>query len=115
MVLAAEAELSRIRKELPPEINRELDAVSFHFELLPSAEELADGIEADQLGLFDGNALGEAEFPLPTRIVIWLQNLWEMAESDEEVFRDEIRITLLHEIGHFFGWDEDEIEARGLD
>lgn len=115
MVLAAEAELSRIRQELPPEINRELDSVSFHFEFLPSPEEIADGIDPDQLGLFDGNALGDSEFPLPTRIVIWLQNLWEMAESGEDGFRDEIRITLLHEIGHFFGWDEDDLEARGLD
>jgi predicted Zn-dependent protease with MMP-like domain len=32
-----------------------------------------------------------------------------------EVFRDEVRLTYLHELGHYLGWDEDELAARGLD
>lgn len=112
---AAAEELARIRGELPPELNRALDKVSFIFERIPSPAEIAEGIEPDQLGVFDGNALGETEFPMPTRIVLWLENLWDLAEGDADIFREEVRITLLHEIGHFFGWGEDEMEARGLD
>lgn len=45
----------------------------------------------------------------------WLENLWDFAEHDEETFRDEVRVTLLHEIGHLLGWDEDDIADRGLE
>lgn len=108
-------ELERIRAELPAELDRELDKVSFIFEAVPTEADLTSGVEADQLGLFDGNPLGEAEFPMPTRIVVWLENVWDLAEEDPAIFREEIRITLLHEIGHFLGWDEDDIESRGLE
>ena len=37
------------------------------------------------------------------------------AASDEVAYREEIRITYLHELGHYFGMDEDDLEARGLD
>ena len=48
---------------------------------------------------------------------------WEEAEEDgtiirgggETVVREEIRITLLHEVGHHFGLDEDDLEALGFD
>jgi len=115
MLAVAERELRRIRAELPAELNRELDKVSFIFEAVPSVEDRANGVEPDQLGLFDGNPLGAAEFPMPTRIIVWLENLWDLAGGDAEIFREEVRITLLHEIGHFLGWDEEEVESRGLE
>ena len=37
-----------------------------------------------------------------------------MAEGDEETFLNEVRTTILHEIGHFFGLDEGDLEIRGL-
>ena len=40
---------------------------------------------------------------------------WDFAEGDVEVFRDEVRLTYLHELGHYFGWDEDDLTARGLE
>jgi predicted Zn-dependent protease with MMP-like domain len=30
-------------------------------------------------------------------------------------FRAEARLTFLHELGHYLGWDEDQVSARGLD
>ena len=68
------------------------------------------GVEADTLGLFDE---GAPETPTP-RIRLWLENLWDFAEDDTEVFRAEVRTTLLHEIGHLLGWDEQDVEERGL-
>lgn len=44
-----------------------------------------------------------------------MENLWDFAEGDVETFRDETRLTYLHELGHYLGWDEDELAARGLD
>lgn len=37
-----------------------------------------------------------------SQIILFLQNRWEFAERDENVFRKEIRTTFLHELGHFF-------------
>jgi len=31
------------------------------------------------------------------------------------VYREEVRVTYLHELGHYLGWDEDDLTARGLD
>ena len=49
------------------------------------------------------------------RIRLWLGNILDYAGGDPAIFREEIRTTLLHEIGHVLGWDEDDLEARGLD
>jgi len=73
----------------------------------------------DILGIYIGVPLEEkgpelAPTPLPDRIVIFRDNLCEMCDSREELV-DEIRITVLHEIGHHFGLDEDRLEELGYD
>jgi len=73
----------------------------------------------DILGIYIGVPLEEkgpelAPTPLPDRIVIFRDNLCEMCDSREELI-DEIRITVLHEIGHHFGLDEDRLEELGYD
>ena len=77
-----------------------------------------ENVEPDILGLFVGGDLEhDAGAPpmLPAQILLFLENLWDHAEGDPAVFRDEVRITYLHELGHFLGWDEDEIARRGLE
>ncbi len=49
------------------------------------------------------------------RIRLFLTNLWEWVEQDEQDFRDEVGTTFLHELGHYLGWDEDEVNERGLE
>jgi len=84
------------------------------------ADCLASGevIEDDLLGLFEGSSLAdpepEAAAQLP-RIRLFLDNLWDYAEKKPELFREEVHVTLLHELGHYLGLDEDEISARGLE
>jgi predicted Zn-dependent protease with MMP-like domain len=106
------------QRQFPPEIRALARSVAVHYEQLPAADVLADGFEPDILGLFAGNphaaGLG-AEAPLPPQILLYLENLWDFAEGDIEVFRDEVRLTYLHELGHYLGWDEDELAARGLE
>ena len=106
------------QRRLPPEIRPLARDVAVHYERVPAADVLADGFEVDILGLFSGSAYGE-EFshdnPLPAHILLYLDNLWEFSGEDLEVFRDEVRLTYLHELGHYLGWDEDQIAARGLD
>ena len=70
------------------------------------------------LGPAVGSAHGtelEQTNPAPPQILLYFENLWDFAESDVEVFRDECRLTYLHELGHYLGWDEDDLTARGLD
>ncbi len=106
------------QRQLPPEIRPLARGVAVHYERLPAADVLADGFPDDILGLFTGSAHGMElahDNPAPPQILLYLENLWDFAEDDLEVYRDEVRVTYLHELGHYLGWDEDELAARGLD
>jgi predicted Zn-dependent protease with MMP-like domain len=50
----------------------------------------------------------------PSSIVLYQRNL-ERAARDRRELVEEIRATLLHEVGHFLGLDEEELWQRGLD
>ena len=106
------------QRRLPPELRAIARDVPVHYEKLPTADLIAEGFEPDILGLFTGNAHGEElshDNPAPPQILLYLENLWDFSEDDLEVFREEVRLTYLHELGHYLGWDEDEVAARGLD
>jgi predicted Zn-dependent protease with MMP-like domain len=73
----------------------------------------------DLLGLYVGVPLEDkgpdrAPTPMPDRVLIFRENLCQMCESRDELI-DEIRITVLHEIGHHFGLDEDRLEELGYE
>jgi predicted Zn-dependent protease with MMP-like domain len=115
--LASEA-VAAAQRELPPEIRELAKAVPVRFEPAPDAAILAEGFEPDLLGLFAGNPVGtelSTDDPSPARIYLYTANLWDFAGEDVGVFRDEVRLTYLHELGHFLGWDEEQLAARGLD
>lgn len=111
----AETELRETMESLPSEIRESLRPVPVIFEEFPSPEAVADGIATDQLGVFEGGEVGESGIPQPARIVLWLGNLWEMCDAAEATYREEVRITLLHEFGHFLGWNEEDLFDRGLE
>lgn len=72
----------------------------------------------DLLGLFEGASLSDATpdsaESLP-RVRLFLDSLWDYAEGDPAGFREEVRITLLHELGHYLGLDEDQVADLGLE
>ncbi|WP_067976993.1 metallopeptidase family protein [Mycolicibacter icosiumassiliensis] len=72
--------------------------------------------EPDLLGLYEGVALTERDSSyagsLPDTITIYRDALLEMCESDDEVV-DEVRITVIHEIAHHFGIDDDRLHELG--
>jgi predicted Zn-dependent protease with MMP-like domain len=75
-----------------------------------------DELEGDELGLFEGaTAMEETDAADMPRIRLFLANLWEWVDEDEQDFRDEVGTTFLHELGHYLGWDEDEVSERGLE
>ncbi len=115
---AAAEVVGATQRQLPPDLRALARDVPVHYEAVPAADVLADGFPADILGLFVGSAHGaelEQTNPAPPQILLYLENLRDFAEGDEEVFREECRLTYLHELGHYFGWDEDDLTARGLD
>ena len=114
----AAATVGATQRKLPAEIRPLARAVPVHYEVGPDASVLAEGFEPDLLGLFTGSPHG-TEFshdqPAPPQILLYLENLWDYAGEDVAAFREETRLTYLHELGHYLGWGEDELAARGLD
>jgi predicted Zn-dependent protease with MMP-like domain len=118
LISLAQPVVAAAQRRLPPEVRAAAAQVPVCYEPVPNAAILAEGWEPDILGLFVGHAhrgeLAESS-PLPPQILLFLENIWAYAEADAEIYRDEIRLTYLHELGHYLGWDEDEIAERGLD
>ncbi len=113
----AERVVNRTRSALPADVRVLAEALPVNFEPAPGPELLDDGVEGDTLGLFVGPAHGADPGldPLPSQIILYLNNLWDYAGSDAAIFDDEVRLTYLHELGHYFGWDENEVGKRGLE
>jgi predicted Zn-dependent protease with MMP-like domain len=102
--------------ELPPEIREKLERVPILIDDVPSEALVADGIDPRLLGLFQGTPMPDdgALAPTVTNILLFRGNL-QRACVDADHLAEEIRITVLHETAHYFGLDEDDLEALGLD
>ena len=101
---------------LPGPLRERAEQLPVTLERVPNAGLQADGIEPDALGLFTGAEFAEeGQVPLPPQIILFLENLWDLAKGEEQVFREEVRTTFLHELGHYLGLDEDELTERGLE
>ncbi|SRR6266571_1423227 len=117
LLALAEAEVSRTIQSLPSALRDKVRQLPVSFERRPDQRLQKDGIEPDTLGLFVGEPFSETgttTAPLPAHVVLFLENIWEMAEQDETAYREEVRTTLLHELGHYLGLDETDLEERGL-
>jgi predicted Zn-dependent protease with MMP-like domain len=114
MALAEEV-VETTMNALPAAVAAELEQVSVFVESVPNADDLAHGVGEDWLGIFEGASHSYADLPDPPRIRIWVENLWAFAGGREQSFREEVRITLLHEIGHYLGLDEEAVAERGLE
>ena len=110
------AEIEATLTGLPKPLREQAQKLQVTFESVPNTGLQADGIEADTLGLFTGSEFAdEGASVLPPQIMLFLENLWDFAEGDEEIFCAEVHTTFLHELGHFFGLDEADLTRRGLD
>ncbi len=109
-------EIEATLAELPAPLRERAKQLPVTFEPAPNADLVADGIAADSLGLFTGAEFTEeGHVPLPPQIILFLENLWDFAEQNEEIFCHEVNITYLHELGHYLGLDEDDLFERGLE
>ena len=112
----ASDEVEETLSALPKPLRERARELPVTLERVPNAGLQADGIEPDTLGLFTGPEFAEeGNVPMPPQIILFLENLWDLAEDDEKVFREEVQTTFLHELGHYLGLDEDELTERGLE
>ena len=103
-------------KQIPKRFRREMRNVAVVVEDEPS-EDLLDEMEIEPgdtlFGLYQGTPLPERSWAfgnhLPDRISIY-QRPTEEACADEDEIRDCVAETVIHEFGHYFGMDEDQIE-----
>jgi predicted Zn-dependent protease with MMP-like domain len=113
-------EVCRIVDRLPRRFREQLRNVEFVVEERPSRALLrSEGLDpsCDTLyGIYQGVPLPErsALDPplLPDKITIFAEPLLQDFPDPDEL-REEIRLTVLHEIAHYFGMDEDEVEKLG--
>jgi len=49
----------------------------------------------------------------PDKISIYQEPIESICETDEEI-RDQVRVTVLHELGHYFGIDDDRLHELGM-
>lgn len=97
---------------IPPELAAQMDNVVVLVEDDPPPDE-----EPDLLGLYEGVALTErdgwwAAGSLPDRITIFRRPTLAICETTEEVV-EEVAITVVHEIAHHFGIDDDRLHELG--
>ncbi|MDZ4789372.1 MAG: metallopeptidase family protein [Blastochloris sp.] len=118
LVTLAEQEIAEVWKKLPPPLLASAQECPVRILLKPTDKQREEmGQEADDLlGLFEGSSrlenLASAE-QMPS-ISLFIEAIWEEAEEDMDIYREEVKVTYLHELGHYLGWDEDEVESRGL-
>ena len=101
---------------LPSGIKESLDNVQILVRAWPSHEQLSTaGLDErhDLLGLYEGiPRIERGNYNLSLPDVIWLfQRPLESLCEDYWQLRAEIRMTMLHEIGHHLGWDDQQLEA----
>ncbi len=105
---------------LPDRLRTRIANVEFVVESSPTPEDLAlAGLEPEDalLGLYHGIPLPDRSdgysFALPDKISIYQEPIESICASDDEV-REEVRVTVLHEIGHYFGIGEERLGELGI-
>lgn len=102
---------------LPAEFGEMLDNVEIFVEDWPSREQLKNvGLKGryELLGLYEGTPITHRDqsynLVLPDRITIFQKPLEAQCRSNSEIKREIVR-TVKHEIAHYFGLDEDRLQA----
>jgi predicted Zn-dependent protease with MMP-like domain len=107
----AQRQIAKIQRALPEPIRARATEVPVFFS--PARDEKS----AACLGVFEGYTLIQGSPSQPDempRITLFIDTLAQAANYRRTVFLREVRITYLHELGHYFGWDERQIADAGL-
>jgi predicted Zn-dependent protease with MMP-like domain len=103
--------IQEVLKELPTDLRGALASVEILVQDRPKGNR-------DLLGLFEGLSLKESPIDekrlFPDRITLYEGNL-KRSYPDRKDLARQVRLTLLHELGHFFGFSEKELKDRGYE
>jgi predicted Zn-dependent protease with MMP-like domain len=112
-----EEQARRTLATLPGHLADRVEDVPVILEARPSLDIVREGFDPRALGLFEGptdfGRRSNGGDTRPTRIVLYYANLLAMAPDDDEL-AEQVEVTVLHELGHFFGLDEDDVADLGL-
>jgi predicted Zn-dependent protease with MMP-like domain len=104
---------------LPEQFRQAVEEVPIEIKDRPSTKQLRRlGLRDDELllGLYSGVPLTERSVEhsgrLPDVIFLFQEDI-ELVSDSEQALQEQIRVTLLHEIGHYYGMDEDDLEKLG--
>jgi predicted Zn-dependent protease with MMP-like domain len=108
-------------ESLPDEFYSRLENVQVDIEEWPSREDLREaglspGDRFAQLGLYHGVPLTHRStyyVALPDRITIFQKPIEALVGEDQEAIRKQVRHTVIHEIAHYYGIDDDRLEELG--
>ena len=110
---------------MPPLVHRLLEKIPLHVEDYPAPEVLKEQgckYRNELCGLFTGISIQDRSIEhsgtLPDVVTIYREGIMAEAEDDvgrltAERLREQIRITILHELAHYHGLDENELEGLG--
>ena len=105
--------------ELPEPLASHLEEMTVEIKDRPTAKQLKEsGLEEDELllGLYVGHPLTERSVEMsgafPDSIFIFQDDI-ELVSKNEKDLLEQVRVTVLHEIGHHFGMDEDDLDEVG--
>ncbi len=119
---AFDAVVEEALASMPEQIRRYLSNVAIVVEDLPSEDDLVASdppLSPSILGIFRGAPYGQKGSMdpwshFPSSIVLYQKNLERFARDRKELV-EQIGITLIHEVGHFLGFDEEDLWERGLE
>jgi predicted Zn-dependent protease with MMP-like domain len=118
-------ELERVLAQMPPLVHQLLEKVPLYVEDYPSDEIMKEmGLKRrdDLCGLYTGIPLGEKSIThsgqMPDVVNIYREGIWSMAADERgrvspKQLRNDIRVTILHELAHHHGLTEEELEELG--
>ena len=105
---------------IPPEFADRMDNVEILVRMRPTGEEREDagiGPHSELLGLYVGHPLTSRGSyygnTLPDRILIFQEAIESICRTEDEV-RKQVRTTVLHEVAHHFGIDDDRLHDLGM-
>lgn len=104
---------------LPRKIKERMEGVEVYVKDIPDVTGAAEPrISPLVMGVFDGYSITERRISdpwsqFPPRICLYQRNIERVCSTHEDLV-EEIEITLLHEVGHYFGLEEDDLERIDL-
>lgn len=106
-------------QELPAQFAEFMEQVPIEIRERPTRKQLRSvGLGGDELllGLYVGTSLADRsvshDLEWPNKIYLFQEDI-ELVSDNSEQLKHEVRTTVLHEIGHHFGMDEDDLDALG--